>query len=86
MYEEVRGTATLDEERGHYAIVPDSTYVMFIPNNLPQEFREDGLRVLFAGKVPEPDPAVRHQEVRIELTDRSSPDFCVKAFPLDWVD
>jgi hypothetical protein len=47
-------------EAGWYGIVPDSDQsIRFAPDGLPEEFRKDGLQVVFSGRVEEIPPNVR---------------------------
>jgi hypothetical protein len=54
---------------GWYAIVPDSDRgTRYAPDRLPDEFKVDGLRVVFSGRIKPVDPNVRSWGVPFELT------------------
>jgi hypothetical protein len=56
-------------DAGWYAIVPDSDRgTRYAPDRLPDEFKVDGLRVVFSGRVKPVDPNVRSWGVPFELT------------------
>lgn len=51
-----------------YVIVPDDdTSTRFAPSSLPDRFKEDGLRVVFCGRVGEIPPDVRLIGIPLEL-------------------
>ncbi len=57
-------------DAGWYAIVPDSDRgTRYAPDRLPDEFKVDGLRVVFSGRVKPVDPNVRSWGVPFELTN-----------------
>jgi len=63
---------TIDEvnaANGWYAIVPDADRgTRYAPDRLPDEFRKDGLRVVFSGRAGDIDPNVRHWGTPLTLT------------------
>lgn len=74
-----RSSGTLRDERGtirevgsgagQFGIVPDfDTGTRFAPDRLPDEFKTDGLRVIFSGRVGEIPPNVRMWGTPLELT------------------
>jgi hypothetical protein len=51
-----------------YVIIPDDEKNQrYAPSNLPDEFKKDGLRVIFSGKVAEIPPNVRMIGIPLEL-------------------
>ena len=55
--------------QGWYGIVPDADKdVRYAPDKLPEEFRKDGLRVIFSGRVGRIDPNVRAWGAPLALT------------------
>jgi len=57
-------------DAGWYAIVPDSDRgTRYAPDRLPDEFKVDGLRVVFSGRVKPVEPNVRSWGIPFELTN-----------------
>ena len=51
-----------------YVIIPDDAKNQrYAPSNLPEEFKQDGLRVIFSGKVAAIPPNVRMIGIPLEL-------------------
>ena len=75
---DVKGAVTLvNANAGWYGLVPDvDRGTRYAPDTLPEEFRKDGLRVIFSGRVTEPDPNARSWGIPLALTairlDRSA--------------
>ena len=65
----VKGTIQqLSPNSAWYVIIPDDEKNQrYAPTNLPDEFKKDGLRVIFSGKVAEIPPNVRMVGVPLEL-------------------
>jgi len=56
-------------DNGWYGIVPDADRgTRYAPDRLPDEFRRDGLRVVFSGRLKPVDPADRSWGIPLELT------------------
>ena len=56
-------------EAGWYGIVPDADRgTRYAPDRLPDEFKKDGLRVVFSGRIKPVDPNVRSWGIPFELT------------------
>jgi len=56
-------------DAGWYGIVPDSDRgTRYSPDRLPDEFKVDGLRVIFSGRIKPVDPNVRSWGAPLELT------------------
>ncbi len=54
---------------GWYAIVPDSDReTRYAPDRLPEEFKKDGVRVVFSGRIGRVDPNVRTWGIPLTLT------------------
>jgi hypothetical protein len=65
---EQRGTIVRVGDFG-YGIVPKSDPgTRYAPESLPEEFRADGLKVLFAGVLPTPPPGARLWGTPLRLT------------------
>ena len=59
----------VNARNGWYAIVPDADRdTRSAPDRLPDDYRKDGLRVIFGGRVGEIDPSVRTWGIPLELT------------------
>jgi hypothetical protein len=59
----------VNEQNGWYGIVPDSDRgTRYAPDRLPDEFRKDGVRVIFSGRVGPVDPNVRSWGVPLTLS------------------
>lgn len=57
-------------DAGWYAIVPDSDRgSRYAPDRLPDEFKVDGLRVVFSGRIKPVEPNVRTWGIPFELTN-----------------
>jgi hypothetical protein len=57
-------------DAGWYGIVPDSDRgTRYAPDRLSDEFKKDGLRVVFSGRVKPIDPNVRSWGIPLELTE-----------------
>ena len=57
------------QDAGWWGIVPDADRgTRYAPDRLPDEFKVDGLRVTFSGRVKPVDPNVRAWGVPLELT------------------
>ena len=57
-------------DAGWWGIVPDSDRgTRYAPDRLPDEFKVDGLRVVFSGRVRPVDPNVRAWGTPLEITD-----------------
>lgn len=70
--EELRNQPGTIQEIGRslFTIVPDADKgTRFLPERLPQEFKKDGLRVLFSGKVGEVPANVRLVGTPLELIE-----------------
>lgn len=65
-----RGTVEeVDARNGWYAIVPDADRgTRYAPDRLPEDFKKDGLRVIFSGRVGPIDPHVRSWGTPLTLT------------------
>ena len=54
---------------GWYAIVPDGDRdTRYAPDRLPDDFKKDGLRIVFSGRVGRVDPNARTWGVPLTLT------------------
>ena len=63
-----------------YGIVPDAdTGTRYLPDSLADEFKKDGLRVVFSGKVGEIPPNVRMMGTPLTLTAIRSPESGVRS-------
>lgn len=64
------GTITaVNASQGWFGIVPDSDKaVRYAPDTLVEEFRRDGLRVVFSGRVGRADPNARAWGIPLALT------------------
>src|SRR5687768_1509591 len=59
----------VNPEADWYAIVPDGDRgTRYAPDRLPDEFKKDGLRVVFSGRVGRVDPNVRAWGIPLTLT------------------
>ncbi len=59
----------VNAKNGWYAIVPDSDRgTRYAPDRLSAEFRKDGLRVIFSGRVGRIDPHVKTWGVPFAVT------------------
>jgi hypothetical protein len=59
----------VNPQAGWYAIVPDGDRgTRYAPDRLPDEFKKDGLRVVFSGRVGRVDPNVRTWGIPLTLT------------------
>ena len=57
-------------DAGWYALVPDSDRgTRYAPDRLPDEFKVDGLRVVFSGRIKPVEPNVRAWGIPLELTN-----------------
>ena len=67
---DVRGAiVAVNEQNGWYGIVPDDDRgTRYAPDRLPDDFRKDGLRVIFSGRVGPIDPNVRMWGTPLTLT------------------
>jgi hypothetical protein len=65
-----RGAIVLvNEQNGWYGIVPDSDRgTRYAPDRLPDDFKKDGVRVIFSGRVGPIDPNVRMWGTPLTLT------------------
>ena len=68
---DVKGTIrAVRPDAGWFAIVPDADRgTRYAPDRLSDDFKKDGLRVIFSGRVKPVDPAARSWGVPFELTD-----------------
>ena len=68
---DVEGTIrAVRPDAGWFAIVPDADRgTRYAPDRLADEFKKDGLRVIFSGRVKPVDPAARSWGVPFELTN-----------------
>ena len=68
---DIKGTIqAVRPDAGWYAIVPDSDRgPRYAPDRLSDEFKKDGLRVVFSGRVKPIDPNVRMWGIPLELTE-----------------
>src|SRR5262245_46927032 len=66
----VRGAiVVVNEQNGWYGIVPDSDRgTRYAPDRLPDDFKKDGVRVIFSGRVGPIDPNVRMWGTPLTLT------------------
>jgi hypothetical protein len=64
------GTITaVNAAQGWFGLVPDSDKaVRYAPDALAEEFRKDGLRVVFSGRVGRVDPNARAWGIPLALT------------------
>jgi|SRR5687767_1725474 len=59
----------VNPQAGWYAIVPDGDRgTRYAPDRLADEFKRDGLRVVFSGRVGRADPNVRTWGIPLTLT------------------
>jgi hypothetical protein len=67
---DVRGTIeAVNPRAGWYGIVPDNDRgTRYAPDRLPDDFRKDGLRVVFSGRVGPVDPGARSWGIPLTLT------------------
>jgi len=67
---DVKGTIqAVRPDAGWWGIVPDADRgTRYAPDRLSDEFKKDGLRVVFSGRVKPVDPAVRSWGVPLEVT------------------
>ena len=57
-------------DAGWYALVPDTDRgTRYAPDRLPDEFKVDGLRVVFSGRIKPVEPNVRAWGIPLELTN-----------------
>ena len=66
----VAGTIeAVNPRAGWYGIVPDSDReTRYAPDRLPDDFKKDGLRVVFSGRVGPVDPNARTWGIPLTLT------------------
>jgi len=67
---DVKGTIqAVRPDAGWWGIVPDADRgTRYAPDRLSDEFKKDGLRVIFSGRVKPVDPAARSWGVPLEVT------------------
>lgn len=67
---DVKGAMKLvNADAGWYGIVPDADRgSRYAPDKLPDEFKSDGLRVIFSGRILPVDPNVRSWGIPLQLT------------------
>jgi hypothetical protein len=59
----------VNQQNGWYGIVPDDDRgTRYAPDRLPDEFKKDGVRVVFSGRVGTIDPNVRTWGVPLTVT------------------
>jgi hypothetical protein len=59
----------VNPQRDWFAIVPDGDRgTRYAPDRLPDEFKKDGLRVMFSGRVGRVDPNARTWGIPLALT------------------
>ena len=59
----------VNERNGWYGIVPDDDRgTRYAPDRLPDEFKKDGVRVVFSGRLGPVDPNVRTWGIPLTLT------------------
>ena len=59
----------VNRQNGWYGIVPDDDRdIRYAPDRLPDEFKKDGVRVVFSGRVGTVDPNVRTWGIPLNLT------------------
>ena len=59
----------VNQRNGWYGIVPDDDRgTRYAPDRLPDEFKKDGLRVVFSGRVGTIDPSVRAWGIPLTVT------------------
>ena len=59
----------VNQQNRWYGIVPDSDRgTRYAPDHLPDEFKKDGVRVVFSGRVVEVDPNVRTWGIPLRLS------------------
>jgi hypothetical protein len=59
----------VNERNGWYGIVPDDDRgTRYAPDRLPDEFKKDGVRVVFSGRLGQVDPNVRTWGTPLTLT------------------
>jgi hypothetical protein len=60
----------VNQRNGWYGIVPDDDRgTRYAPDRLPDEFRKDGLRVIFSGRPGQVDPNVRTWGIPLTVTN-----------------
>ena len=60
----------VNARNGWYGIVPDGDRgTRYAPDRLPDEFKKDGVRVVFSGRVGRVDPNVRAWGIPLTLTN-----------------
>ena len=60
----------VNAKNGWYGIVPDGDRgTRYAPDRLPDEFKKDGVRVVFSGRVGHVDPNVRTWGTPLTLTN-----------------
>jgi hypothetical protein len=67
---DVRGAiVVVNEQNGWYGIVPDDDRgTRYAPDRLPDDFKKDGVRLIFSGRVGPIDPNVRMWGTPLTLT------------------
>lgn len=61
---------TVNARNGGYGIVPETDRgTRYAPDRLPDEFKKDGLQVVFSGRVGQVDPGVRTWGIPLTLTN-----------------
>ena len=59
----------VNQRNGWYGIVPDDDRgTRYAPDRLPDEFKKDGVRVVFSGRVGTVDPNVRTWGIPLTVT------------------
>ena len=59
----------VNQRNGWYGIVPDDDRgTRYAPDRLPDQFKKDGLRVVFSGRVGTVDPNVRTWGIPLTVT------------------
>ena len=59
----------VNQQNGWYGIVPDDDRgTRYAPDRLPDEFKKDGVRVVFSGRVGTVDPNVRAWGIPLTVT------------------
>ena len=60
----------VNQRNGWYGIMPDDDRgTRYAPDRLPDEFRKDGLRVIFSGRAGQVDPNVRTWGIPLTVTN-----------------
>jgi hypothetical protein len=60
----------VNQRNGWYGIVPDDDRgTRYAPDRLPDEFKKDGLRVIFSGRAGQVDPNVRTWGIPLTVTN-----------------